>query len=43
VKNVTVIEGMELKPVVTDNFVMVPLPAVGDKPIRVAFKGEAMR
>jgi zinc protease len=43
VKNVSVIEGSELKPVVTDNFVMVPLPTGGEKPFKVAFKAEAMK
>jgi hypothetical protein len=43
VKNVTVTEGKQLKPVVTDNFLLVPLPAEADKPVRVVFRAEAMR
>ena len=43
VKNVKVTEGGDLKPVITDNFVMVPLPAAGSQAIKVVFKGEAGR
>jgi zinc protease len=43
VKNATVTEGGDLKPVVTDNFLMVPQPADGSHAYRVVFKAEAGR
>jgi hypothetical protein len=43
VKNVSVTAGAEWKPVVTDNFVLVPQPADGGKAIKVVFTAEAVR
>jgi zinc protease len=43
VKNVTVTEGSDLKPVITDNFLLLPQPEDGSHPYRVVFKAEAGR
>jgi hypothetical protein len=43
VKNATVTEGSELKPVVTDNFLLLPHPEDGSHPYRGVFKAEAGR
>ena len=43
IKNVTVTKGGDLKPVVTDNFLMVPQPTDGSHAYRVVFKAEAGR
>lgn len=39
----TVTQGAELKPVMTDNFVLVPPPAEEGKAIRVVSKAEAAK
>jgi zinc protease len=43
VKNVTVIEGSDLRPVVTDNFLLMPEPVDGTRTYKVLFRAEAAK
>lgn len=43
IQRATVLEGKDLKPVITDNFLLLPQPSDGSHPYRVVFRAEPMR